>query len=264
MFAVAVVAGLTGAAVAVDRAGRSPARSRLGSSSASGRQLDPPGVGHDRARARRRSRTLARRRGRRGRADLRGRGRRPKRAGIGGGPAGRRRPADLRDARARRRTQAKVGAGRRPPVDGDGRRRATPPPASRWSASPPTGSTPARALDRRARSPATRPSTVAGRRRPGAEPSVSSGVVSSLDRTVARRRTSTLLRADRDRQPVPPTADGGALVGPDGAVVGHQPAPVPGRRPRWATPCRSTSPGRSAIDLLEHGRARRAWLGVDG
>jgi S1-C subfamily serine protease len=101
--------------------------------------------------------------------------------------------------------------------------------------------------------------TVAGGAGPGAEPSVSSGVVSSLDRSVHGFGFDMWGLIETD-SPVPPTADGGALVGTDGsfglslhlaadAAMGYAvPIDV-----AWTV----------GMDLLEHGRARTARLGVD-
>ena len=95
--------------------------------------------------------------------------------------------------------------------------------------------------------------TVAGGAGPGAEPSVSSGVVSSLDRSVHGFGFDMWGLIETD-SPVPPTADGGALVGTDGsfglslhlsadAAMGYAvPIDV-----AWTV----------GMDLLEHGRARR-------
>jgi S1-C subfamily serine protease len=100
--------------------------------------------------------------------------------------------------------------------------------------------------------------TVAAGAAPGDEPSVSSGVVSSLDRTVHGFGVDMwgLIQAD---SAVLPTADGGAVVGPDG--------------PFGLSVHVSTEPMVSysvpigvawtiGLDLLEHGRARVARLGV--
>jgi S1-C subfamily serine protease len=100
--------------------------------------------------------------------------------------------------------------------------------------------------------------TVAAGAAPGDEPSVSSGVVSSLDRSVHGFGIDMwgLIQAD---SPVLPTADGGAVVGPDG--------------PFGLSVHVSTEPMVSysvpigvaftiGLDLLEHGRARVARLGV--
>jgi S1-C subfamily serine protease len=101
--------------------------------------------------------------------------------------------------------------------------------------------------------------TVAGGAGPGAEPSVSSGVVSSLDRSVHGFGFDMWGLIETD-SPVPPTADGGALVGTDGsfglslhlsadAAMGYAvPIDV-----AWTV----------GMDLLEHGRVRAARLGVD-
>jgi S1-C subfamily serine protease len=103
--------------------------------------------------------------------------------------------------------------------------------------------------------------TVAGQAGPEAEPSVTSGVVSSLDRSFQGDGVQLWGLIETD-SPVPTGADGGALVGPDGKVGGvslHLPS---AGGMGYAVPIDLA--WTVGLDLLEHGRARVAWLGVDG
>ncbi len=101
--------------------------------------------------------------------------------------------------------------------------------------------------------------TVAGRTGPDAEPWVGSGIVSSLERHVGTD-DDALFGLIQTNQSVPANADGGALVGADGKVTGislHLPdAGADG----YAVPIGVA--WTIGIDLLNHGRARAAVLGV--
>jgi len=103
--------------------------------------------------------------------------------------------------------------------------------------------------------------TLSGRAQPQAEPSVVSGVVSSLDRTAHDGSTPLWGLIETDK-PVPAEADGGALVGPDGRLSGislH--IPTEGDM-GYAVPIGTA--WLVGLDLLEHGRVRSAWLGIRG
>jgi S1-C subfamily serine protease len=103
--------------------------------------------------------------------------------------------------------------------------------------------------------------TLSGRSRPDAEPSVVSGVVSSLDQS-ARDGTTALWGLIETDKPVPAEADGGALVGPDGRLSGIS-LHLPNEGDMgYAVPIGTA--WLIGIDLLEHGRVRPAWLGIKG
>lgn len=94
---------------------------------------------------------------------------------------------------------------------------------------------------------------------------VSAGVVRGLDQpvTTARGELRDLVQTD---QPPSPGSDGGAVLGPDGAVTGiclhpsddpTDPASLSG----WAVPIDVAE--RVVEDIAADGRAHHAWLGVD-
>lgn len=96
------------------------------------------------------------------------------------------------------------------------------------------------------------------------KPWVSSGIVSSTSGrlSVDGHWLMGLIETDR---PVPTAADGGALVTPDGTVVGLCIAPeskTAAGTSGFAVPM----PVANAVvtDLMAHGKVRRAWLGVEG
>lgn len=99
---------------------------------------------------------------------------------------------------------------------------------------------------------------------PSAEPgpTVTAGVVSGIARTLAYSGTELrgLLQIDR---PVPPEGAGGALLDPDGALVGITLPTGPAMIPfGYAVPAEMAS--HVARQLLAQGRVIHPWLGVDG
>ena len=98
------------------------------------------------------------------------------------------------------------------------------------------------------------------------EPSVTVGVVSGVGRTLVRTDGAHLLDMLQTDASIPPGASGAVLVDRRGAVIG------------LLTTVGATDPGASglgyatpidlaraiAIDIVETGSARHAWLGVDG
>ncbi len=106
--------------------------------------------------------------------------------------------------------------------------------------------------------------TVAGSTEGGGQPSVTSGVVSSVGASVDDdgRRLWGLIELDR---PVSDRGDGSALVGADGRVTGLC-LTVPGRGQADATGYAVPIDVALAVagDLISYGRVRRAWLGVEG
>ena len=95
----------------------------------------------------------------------------------------------------------------------------------------------------------------------GWSPAVSTGVVSGLERRV---RTADHVLHDLIVVDVPLAAgaEGGALLDAPGAVVGMTGAPSPGPGLAAATPIDVVQ--RVAEQLIEHGRARHVWLGIEG
>jgi len=98
---------------------------------------------------------------------------------------------------------------------------------------------------------------------PAAEPgpTVTAGIVSGIDRTLAFGGTELrgLLQVDR---PVPSEAAGGALVDPAGALVGIT-LPAPPSAPfGYAVPAEEAK--EVVRQLLNGGRVARPWLGVEG
>jgi serine protease Do len=103
--------------------------------------------------------------------------------------------------------------------------------------------------------------TLSGRSRPDAEPSVVSGVVSSLDRSTHEGSTPLWGLIETDK-PVPAEADGGPLVGPDGRLSGIS-LHIPNEgNMGYAVPVGTA--WLVGLDLLEYGRVRSAWLGISG
>lgn len=99
---------------------------------------------------------------------------------------------------------------------------------------------------------------------PSAEPgpTVTVGVVSGIARTLAYSGTELrgLLQIDR---PVPPEGAGGALLDPDGALVGITLPTGPAMIPfGYAVPAEMAN--HVARQLLAQGRVIHPWLGVDG
>lgn len=99
---------------------------------------------------------------------------------------------------------------------------------------------------------------------PAAEPgpTVTAGVVSGIARTLAYSGTELrgLLQVDR---PIPPEGGGGALLDPDGALVGITlPTAVAGSPFGYAVPAETAS--EVARQLLTRGRVVHPWLGVEG
>ena len=93
--------------------------------------------------------------------------------------------------------------------------------------------------------------------------SVTAGVVSSLEGQVSGRNGPMWGMIETDR-PVPPRADGGALVDADGAVAGiclasNATNPVASG---YAVPLDVAT--AVATDLVTYGKVRAAWLGVEG
>jgi serine protease Do len=101
--------------------------------------------------------------------------------------------------------------------------------------------------------------TVAGRSSAGTEPWVSLGVVSSTDRSVPITDGQLWGLIETD-SPVPQNADGGALLDPDGNVSGISLHLASDGGLGYAVPIEVAS--MIGLDLLEHGRVRAAWLGV--
>ena len=95
----------------------------------------------------------------------------------------------------------------------------------------------------------------------GWSPAVATGVVSGLERRV---RTADHVLHDLIVVDVPlgAGAEGGALLDAHGAVVGMTGAPSPGDGLAAATPIDVVQ--RVADQLIEHGRARHVWLGIEG
>jgi S1-C subfamily serine protease len=99
---------------------------------------------------------------------------------------------------------------------------------------------------------------------PAAEPgpTVTAGVVSGIARTLAYAggELRGLLQVDR---PVPPEAAGGALLDPDGSLIGITlPAATTATSFGYAVPAEIAS--EVARQLLLRGRVVHPWLGVDG
>ena len=95
----------------------------------------------------------------------------------------------------------------------------------------------------------------------GWSPAVATGVVSGLERRV---RTAGHVLHDLIVVDVPLAAgsEGGALLDAHGAVVGMTGAPSPGAGLAAATPIDVVQ--RVADQLIEHGRPRHVWLGIEG
>jgi len=125
-----------------------------------------------------------------------------------------------------------------------------------------TGLTVAR-FDARTPQPGDPAVLVAGPPEQGQEPWVSPGVVSSVNRLVAGHGTTLAGLIETDR-PVPQIADGGALVAEDGTVqgLGLQLSSADDPDAGYAVPIAVAN--SVATDLLAYGRVRLAWLGVEG
>jgi S1-C subfamily serine protease len=95
-------------------------------------------------------------------------------------------------------------------------------------------------------------------------PSVTTGVISALDRTIEPPEGDPLHGMLQTDAPIAPGSSGGALVDTSGAVVGIVTAVAgdAGGRFGFATPIDLAH--RVAVQLLEGGRARHGWLGVQG
>jgi putative serine protease PepD len=100
---------------------------------------------------------------------------------------------------------------------------------------------------------------------PGDSLSVTSGVISALDRKVSTEEGSVLRGMIQIDAPVPPDAAGGALVDGSGALIGittslNGDPPMVGLG--FATPIEMAA--AAATDIIATGKARHGWLGVEG
>jgi serine protease Do len=95
------------------------------------------------------------------------------------------------------------------------------------------------------------------------EPSVSTGVISAVDRSIEGDGASLHGMIQTDA-PIAPGSSGGVLVDTSGAVIGIVTALAnePGSRFGFATPIDLAH--RVAMQLVEHGVATHGWLGVEG
>jgi S1-C subfamily serine protease len=95
-------------------------------------------------------------------------------------------------------------------------------------------------------------------------PSVTTGVISALDRTIEPSEGEPLHGMLQTDAPIAPGSSGGALVDTAGAVVGIVTAVAneSGGRFGFATPIDLAH--RVAVQLIEEGRVRHGWLGIQG
>jgi putative serine protease PepD len=95
-------------------------------------------------------------------------------------------------------------------------------------------------------------------------PSVTTGVISAVDRTISGGHGVALHGMIQTDAPIAPGSSGGALVDTSGAVIGIVTALAgePGSRFGFATPIDLAH--RIAVQLVEQGRAVHGWLGVEG
>jgi S1-C subfamily serine protease len=95
-------------------------------------------------------------------------------------------------------------------------------------------------------------------------PSVTTGVISAVGRTIEPVEGEALHGMLQTDAPIAAGSSGGALVDTAGAVVGIVTAVAaePGGRFGFATPIDLVR--RVATQLIEEGRARHGWLGVEG
>ena len=95
-------------------------------------------------------------------------------------------------------------------------------------------------------------------------PSVTTGVISAVDRTIEPSEGDALHGMLQTDAPIAPGSSGGALVDASGAVVGIVTAVAgeSGGRFGFATPIDLAH--HVAVQLIEEGRARHSWLGVQG
>lgn len=99
---------------------------------------------------------------------------------------------------------------------------------------------------------------------PKGGPSVTTGVISAMGRTIETADGSWLHGMLQTDAPITPGSSGGALVDTAGSVVGivsSAAADVSGRF-GFATPIDLAH--RVAVQLIEHGKAALGWLGVEG
>jgi serine protease Do len=95
-------------------------------------------------------------------------------------------------------------------------------------------------------------------------PSVTTGVISAVGRTIDPGEGEALHGMLQTDAPIAAGSSGGALVDTAGSVVGIVTAVAaePGGRFGFATPIDLVH--RVAVQLIEEGRARHGWLGIEG
>lgn len=97
----------------------------------------------------------------------------------------------------------------------------------------------------------------------GTSPTVTVGVVSAVEQamTAEERTLRGLIRADAG---VAPSTTGGALLDDTGALVGIVTVPTSDEHAGVGYAVPADLVRTVVADLLEHGRARHAWLGIEG
>lgn len=95
-------------------------------------------------------------------------------------------------------------------------------------------------------------------------PSVTTGVISALERSIEPRDGEPLHGMLQTDAPIAPGSSGGALVDASGAVVGIVTAVASDASGRFGFATPIDLAHRVANDLIEEGRARHGWLGVHG
>lgn len=93
-------------------------------------------------------------------------------------------------------------------------------------------------------------------------PSTSSGVISAFEERSVATTGSYLYGLIRFDAPLPDGAAGGPLITESGTVIGVTVKADPAATFSWATPIDDATD--VANELIEHGRARHPWLGVQG
>lgn len=96
----------------------------------------------------------------------------------------------------------------------------------------------------------------------GGGPSISSGVLSAFGERSTGATGDLLYGLIRFDAPLPEGAAGGALITESGIVMGITVKSDPAATFGWATPIDDAI--EIATELIEDGRARHAWLGVEG